>query len=65
MQLMFLIALEENPLFCSFVSFLIVSLIPFISNPDSSRDLTVLIISSISSFEITNAVIPDPLIFSE
>ena len=64
MQLMFLIALEENPLFCSFVSFLIVSLIPFISNPDSSRDLTVLI-SSISSFEITNAVIPDPLIFSE
>ena len=29
-----------NPRFCSFVSFLIVSLIPFISNPHSLSDLT-------------------------
>ena len=49
-----------NPPFYSSASFLNVSLIPFINNPDSSRDLTIFIISSISSFENGNAVIPDP-----
>ena len=49
----------KNPPFCFFHSFLIVLLIPFMSNPDSSRDLTILIVSSISSFEIINAVITD------
>ena len=34
-----------NPPFCSFVSFLIVSLIYFTSNPNSLSDLTILIIS--------------------
>ena len=42
----------ENPLFCPFASFLIVSLRPFINKPDYSRDLTIFIISFISSFKI-------------
>ena len=46
----------RSTLFYSFVSFLIVSLIPFISNPDCSIDLTIFIISSISSLEVINAV---------
>ena len=52
--------IERNPLFCSFVSFLIVSLIPLINDPDSSSYLTIFIITSISSFEIINAVVSDP-----
>ena len=40
--------------FCYFVSFLIDSLILFTSNPDSSNDLIISIIPSISSFEIIN-----------
>ena len=40
-----------------------VSLTPFISNPDSSRDLTVFIISFISSLEIISLVKLDPNIF--
>ena len=52
--------IERNLPFCSFVLFLIVSVIPCISNYDSSSDLTILIISLISSFEIINAVLPDP-----
>ena len=35
----------RTPPFCSFGSFLIVSLIPFISNPDSLSDLTIFITS--------------------
>ena len=42
----------RNPPFCSFASFLILSLIPFINYPDSLCDLIIFIISSISSFEI-------------
>ena len=51
------INIGQNPPFCSFASFLIVSLTPFISKPDFSRDLTIFIISSISLFEITNDVV--------
>ena len=40
---------RDSP-FCSFLSFLIVSLLFFISYPGSSRDLTLFIMSSISSF---------------
>ena len=40
--------------FCYFVSFLIASLILFTNNPDSSNDLIISIIPSISSFEIIN-----------
>ena len=40
--------------FYYFVSFLIASLILFTSNPDSSNDLIISIIPSISSFEIIN-----------
>ena len=50
----------RNPLFCSFVSFLIVSLIPFTNNLDYTSDLTTFIISTISSFEIINTAVPDP-----
>ena len=46
-----------------FVSFLIVSLTPFINNPDSSRELTIFIISLISSLEIFSVVKPDLNIF--
>ena len=49
-----------NPPFCYFVSLLIVSLIHFINNPHPSSDLTIFIISSISSFGIINTVVPDP-----
>ena len=57
------INIGQNPPFCSFASFLIVSLTPFISKPDFSRDLTIFIISSISLFEITNDVVLDPKMF--
>ena len=46
--------------FCYFDSFLIVSLIPFINNPDSSSDLIIFMISFISSVEIISVVKPDP-----
>ena len=46
----------RNPPFCSFASFLIVSLTPFLNKPDSSRDLTIFMISFISSFEIISIV---------
>ena len=62
---MHLTPLEKILLFCSFASILILSLIPFIKNPDSSSDLTIFIMPSISSFEIINAVVPDPLISFE
>ena len=39
--------------------FLFVSLTPFISQPDASRNLTIFI-SSIFLFEIITAVVPDP-----
>ena len=53
-------SIGRNPLFCSFALFLIVSLISFTSNHDFSRNLTIFLISSISSFEIAKAVVPDP-----
>ena len=40
--------------FCYFVSFLIASLIPFTSTPDSSSNLIISIIPAISSFETIN-----------
>ena len=49
--------LLRNPLFCFFVSFLIVSLTPSNNNTESSRDLTIFIVSSISSFDIINVVL--------
>ena len=36
---------------------------PFIKKPDSSIDLTIFIISFISSLQIINVVLPDPNIF--
>ena len=52
--------IERNQPFSSFVSFLIVSLISFITKPGSTSDLTIFFISFISSFEIVNAVVSDP-----
>ena len=53
----------KNPTFYSFVSFLIVLVTPFNKIFESSRAWTILIISSISSFEIIKVVVPDPKIF--
>ena len=49
----------RNPPFCSFASILIVSLTRFINKPDSARDLTTFMISSISLFEIIGAIVPE------
>ena len=53
---------KKSPFYSSAL-FLIVSFTPYINNPDSSRDLTIFIISSISSLEIISVVKPDPSIF--
>ena len=50
----------RNPPFCSLESFLIVSIIPFINDSDSSSDSTTLIRSSISSFKIINTAVSGP-----
>ena len=52
--------IPRNPPVYSFVSFLIVSLTPFINKQDLSSDLTTFIISFISPLEIINVVAPDP-----
>ena len=54
---------NEQRKFCFFASFLIVSLTPFIYKPDSSRDLTIFMISFIYLFEIINVVISNPNVF--
>ena len=53
----------KNPLFCSFVSFLIVLVIPFRKMLESSRAWTIFITSLISLFEIMKLVVPEPCIF--
>ena len=55
--------IPRNPSLCYFGSYLIVSLTPFINNPNSSRDLTIFITSLISSLEIISVVKPNPKIF--
>ena len=52
--------IERNHRFCSFASFLNVSLILFINNYDFSIDLIIFITSSLFSFEYINSVVPDP-----
>ena len=47
----------RNLAFCSAFELLTVYLTPFVNKPDSSRDLTIFMISFIYSFEISNAVI--------
>ena len=62
--------MPRNPYLFSFPLLLVVSLTPFINKPDSSRDLTMFIISIISLLEIANVVyfakseerVPDPKI---
>ena len=54
--------LRNHPL-CSLVSCWIVSLTPFNNTPEFSRDITIFIISFISSFEIIKVVVPEPSIF--
>ena len=53
--------LRNRPVY-SFALFLIVLLMPFITKPDSSRDLTIFMIL-ISSLETITVVVPDPNIF--
>ena len=50
---------SRNPPFCSLASFSILSQTPFINKSDSSRDLSIFIISFIHSFEIISVVICD------
>ena len=52
--------MTRNPPFYSFSLFLTISIIFFINKPDYLRDLTVLLTSYISSFEIINVPIPEP-----
>ena len=52
----------KNLPFCTFASFSVVSLTSFINKPDSSKDLTIFIISPISWFEIINVATSDPSI---
>ena len=49
-----------NPPFYSFSLFLTISITFFINKPDYLKDLTVLLTSSISSFEIINVAMPEP-----
>ena len=49
---------NKKSTFFSFVSFLIISLAPFISKADSSRDLIFFVIYFISLLEIFNATVP-------
>ena len=53
----------RNPPYCSLVSFSIVILNPFNNKPQYSGDLTILIMSLISTFHIISDVAPDPKIF--
>ena len=57
----------RNPLFCTFASFLIFSLTPFINKSDSSSDLIIFYhyhsSSFISSLKIINVALADPYIF--
>ena len=55
--------IPRNPPFFSLNSFLIVSLTLFIDHSDSSKGLTVLMISFISLLKIINVVKSDPNIF--
>ena len=50
---------------CSLASCLIVFLTPFNNTPESSRDLTIFIISFISLFDIIKVVVPTPLVAPE
>ena len=52
-----------NPIFCYFVSFLIVSITPFVNKPDSSRDIPIFMISFKSSFQNTTVAVPDPMFY--
>ena len=49
----------RNPPFCSFASFLFVSLTLFINKPHYSSDLVIFMISFISSIEIINVAITE------
>ena len=53
----------RNSSLCYFALFLVASLPLFINKADSLKDLTILMISFISSLEIMNVVIPDQKIF--
>ena len=50
-------SLLRNPPFCSLASFRTVSQTPFNNKPESFRDFTILIMSSISSFDIISVVL--------
>ena len=49
----------KNPPFCSFASFSIVLMTPFINEPESSSNSSIFMIASISLFKIINVIL-DP-----
>ena len=53
----------RNPTICSFVLFSILLVTIYVNSPGSSGDLTIFLMSFISLFDITIAVVPDPTIF--
>ena len=53
----------KNPPFCSFVSFLTVSVTPFNKILESPSTCTIFITSFISSLEVIKVVLPDPNTF--
>ena len=61
--------IPRNPPSCLFISFFTVSLTPSINSPEFYGDFMILIISSISAFEVTQVVpfpaltTPQPRIF--
>ena len=52
-----------NPPFCYSLSFLVVLLKPFMNELDSSGDLNIFMTPYVSSLQINNVVLPDPIIF--
>ena len=53
----------RKSIFLLFVSFLTVSITPFVYKPDSLRDMPIFMILCKSSFQNTNVAVPDPMFY--
>ena len=60
---MYLISCQENCFFVFCFIFDCFPITPFVNKPDSARDLTISVISSISSFEIINVAVSEKVSF--
>ena len=59
------ISIPRNPSLYSFVSFSIALVAPLMNKPESSKDLTIFKMSSISLFDIINVVVAESKTFHE